>query len=130
MASDQPPVFSVNQQGGITAHTVNVNQAPQPNLRVDGASAPERLDSGGYRARFALRLENADAARNLYVAGLAPSVIGADLRPAAGGAMMNHASGTARGTAFSSFDNPPERLVFDVVTKNPEPRIDFGWRYS
>jgi hypothetical protein len=80
MASDQPPVFSVNQQGGITAHTVNVNQAPQPNLRVDGASAPEGLYLGEYRTRFALRLENAHAARKLYVEGLAPSVVGADLR--------------------------------------------------
>ena len=83
-AHDQKPqtinVISHNQQGGITAHTVNVNATPLPSLRVRRQTATnEPQPDGGYLNCVELELDQAHAVQRIDVEARAPSITRATL---------------------------------------------------
>src|SRR5688572_6874711 len=70
-------IISINQSGGITAHTVNINQAPTPTLKARTLFLNQSRGSE-YHSRIELIVESPYPPANLYVAVAAPSIVSID----------------------------------------------------
>ncbi len=118
-------VTSFNQSGGITAGTVNVNAAPEPQLHMREIFA-NKAEAGRYHSRVELTVESPYPPGNLYVAVHAPSIISMDLSPQRSGAVIMGHCGTREGFAFANLQSPYGRINLDVLTKKPE-RFEIEW---
>jgi hypothetical protein len=126
--SQQTNVTSHNQQGGITAGTVNVNAAPQPSVKYV-QTVKNRPIAEGYLSRFEVEIEAAHAVLRIDIYARAASIIDTDLRSASG-VMFDHRTYERLGLRGEGFASPPSRLTFDVVTVAPEDDIDLSWELS
>lgn len=118
-------VTSINQSGGITAGTVNVNTAPEPQLHMRELFA-NQLKSGRYHSRVELIVESPYPPGNLYVGVHAPSIVSMDLAPQRTGAVMMGNCGMRDGFAFANLQSPYGRIHLDVVTTQSE-RLEIEW---
>jgi len=112
-------ITSHNQSGGVTAHTVNINAAPEPKVNAD----PIFLNQphvGEYRHRIALTVESPYPPGNLFIAVHAPSIRSMDLRPQRSGLVMLGHCGNREGMSFANLQQPYGLIHLDVVTAQPE----------
>jgi hypothetical protein len=84
-------ITSYNQSGGITAHTVTVNMAPQPNVKHDVIETSQ--ENGVHITKVRLTLTSGYAAGALRVLAEASSLLNFTVRPPMGGAMSNMREG-------------------------------------
>ena len=120
-------VISYHQSGGVTAHTVNVNQAPRPELRIKEVFSDEKCEPG-YRSRFALHVRSPYPPARLCVAVSAPSVTGIELiQP---GLSFSGHSGTRDGMAFDTLMNPHGQVHLDVFTSQPGEALKIDWEFG
>ena len=121
-------VISINQSGGITAHTVNVSAAPAPTLHAKPVSL-NQVHESEYHSRIALTVESPYPPANLYIVVSAPSVKSINLMPQRTGIVMMGHSGTREGWAFTNLQSPYGLIHLDIITSQPE-QLDIGWELT
>ncbi len=112
-------VTSVNQSGGITAGTVNVNATPEPQLHMREIYA-NKSEGSRYLTRIEITVESPYPPGNLFVGVRAPSVISMDLSPQRSGAVIKGHCGSRDGFAFANLQSPYGRIHLDIVSGAPE----------
>ena len=124
MAKKKTNVTSYNQSGGITAHTVTVNMAPQAAVKHEVIESTR--EGSEYVTKVLLTLTNAQAAKGLQVVAEASSLLDLALQPEAGGGMFN-TLGPATNPALPNvmvyqINSPPtsDRYVATIRTDQPE----------
>ena len=118
-------VFSINQQGGQTAHTI-INQAPRPTVALGRVlSGNEKDASGKYHNRTEIIVTSPYPAGNLYVEAHGASVESVELMPMRAGMSMTGHAGVRDGFAFNNLQSPQGSIQADVVSARPESRVEF-----
>ena len=113
-------VVSINQQGGITAGTVNIQtDLPEPKLTLEPI-VENQPDGGLYKSEFMMTIESQVAINNLYLEVKAPSITRMEAAPQRSGLSMNGHSGVRDGFAFTNLQNAYGRYRITVYTRNPE----------
>lgn len=121
-------VISINQSGGITAHTVNINATPAPTLNAQPLFLNQPCGSE-YHSRVALTIQSPYPPGNLYVAVSAPSVKSINLMPDRTGIVMFGHCGTRQGMAFANLQSPYGLIHLDIITGKPE-QLNIGWNVT
>jgi len=112
-------VVSVNQQGGITAHTV-VQQAPEPDLQISEVSA-NRLESDGlYHSYVVVTVIAPYPVGNLALEVHAATIRSMDVNPMRSGIFMQGHSGTREGHCFTNIPQASRSYRLDLTTAKPE----------
>ena len=114
-ADAQPPVVSYNQQGGITADTVNINETTEPKLHARELFI-NRHEGQFYNSKFELVVDSPYPPANLYLAVRAPSIVGMALIPQRSGMTTFGHSGKREGMAFTNLAQPYGTLHLNVRT--------------
>lgn len=112
-------VTSHNQSGGITAHTVHVNAAPEPTLHTKALFA-NRLENGEYHTQLALRVDSPYPPSNLFIAVHAHTIRRIDLQPQRSGMVMMGHCGNREGMSFANLQQPFGVIHLDIYTGAPE----------
>lgn len=119
-------VSSVNQSGGITAASVTVNQAPEPEIHYEEVFVNKPTPSG-YHTRVALKLVSPYPPGNLAVQVTSPSIVSAQLNPQRSGAVIKGHSGVRGNMAFDNLQQPYGIIHLDILMRQPDvPDITFG----
>jgi len=122
VASSGPVIFSQNQQGGITAQSVvinNISPFPQPSLRATEVYA-NKPSGGKFLTQIHLSLNTPFPVGNLYVGVRAKTVEEIELAPMrVGGAIYGH-TGRRDGYAFTNLQNAYGDLQLDIISREPE----------
>ncbi|MFY9552524.1 MAG: hypothetical protein WAU32_15365 [Thermoanaerobaculia bacterium] len=118
-------VISHNQSGGITAGTVNVQQAPEPTIAVRELFL-NQATGNEFQTRVELRVDSPYPPANLYVGVRAPSIRRIALVPQRTGLVMKGHCGTRDGFAFENLQQPYGLIHLDIVTGKPE-RPEVEW---
>jgi hypothetical protein len=115
-------VTSHHQQGGITAHTVNL--APQTTVEVVAWQQIHEQD-GGFRTQVLLQVENPQASYVLYIRATAPSLERLSITlPGERGHTREIPDVSEPGVAFVTLRLPPPQVPLDVFTRDLE-NVDF-----
>jgi hypothetical protein len=124
----QTVVISQNQQGGITAGTVNLG-AQEPRVAGPYVARNEPVPSGGYLTQVELMVESDYPLGEVAIQAHAPSIRQIQLVRDGGGMMMYGPEGVRDGMAFTSLLNAYGKLILSILTDKPEDvRIEGGWR--
>lgn len=110
-------VISVNQSGGIAAHTVN--QAPPPQLRQLSTSLAENSD-GTYTTSFMFEVVAPYPPGNLSLEVHAATIISLDMVPQRAGIHMSGHTGKRDGFAFTNLHSPFGKYLMTVRTGKQE----------
>jgi hypothetical protein len=121
-------ITSYNQSGGITAHTVNLNAAPEPTVNMQPLFSNQSTN-GEYHSRMALVVESPYPAGNLFIAVRAPSVRRIELRPQRTGMVMMGHCGNRDGMSFANLQQPFGLIHLDVFAGAPE-KLDVEWKLA
>ncbi len=112
-------VISVNQQGGITAHTVNINEFPEPkfDMKLISANVPQ---NNLFETKVLLTIESKTALKNLYLEARAPSVVSLDAGPQRTGGFMTGHTGKRDGFAFTNLPDAWGQYMLVLLSQKPE----------
>ena len=121
-------MVSQNQSGGITAGTVNINAAPEPELE-SSVVFENRPVAEGYHTRAELVVDSPYPPANLRLIVHAPTILRIQLRPQRTGVAMYGHSGLRPGLAFTNLKQPEGRLSLDIFTREPE-RCEVEWSFD
>jgi hypothetical protein len=118
---DEPKVeiTSINQSGGITAHTVNVHGLGQAELRPGRRVVKNEKTPKGFLTKWELQVEAAFAIPKLGVVVRAPGVLSVDLLPVQGGFVVRDTIETDDGRLGAILHNARGSLYLWVTTAQP-----------
>jgi hypothetical protein len=114
-----PRVVSYNQRGGITAETVKVDAAPEPELQARPLFL-NRQEGGRFHSRFELEVVSPYPPANLRLVVHASTIQDMQLAPQRSGIAMFGHSGKREGYCFTNLHNPAGSLHLDVFTAGEE----------
>jgi hypothetical protein len=121
-----PVVISNNQQGGITAATVNVTAVPEPSLAIqqEFMNHPENAE---FHSRAELVLDAPYPVGNLYIEVRARSIKRIELASKRAGVVLTGHSGIRDGWAFTNVPNAHGKFQLDIFTTEPEQEPEVVW---
>lgn len=124
-SAQSPKVLSINQSGGITADTVEINKpAVEPRAKLEWVERNKQGVDGKYVSEAVIEVEPPGiTVGKLEVQAHAPSVSGVTLISAGAGVSQLGPSGTRDGWAFTSLQNAYGRILLRVTTDEPEADI-------
>lgn len=113
-------VISINQSGGITAGTVNIQAGvPEPKVKAQELVANEPCD-GGYKTEFLLTIETQVAVPNFFLQVNAPTIRSMETTPQRAGVADFGNTGTRKGLAFTNIQSAYGSYRVTVITNEPE----------
>lgn len=122
-------VVSKDQSGGITAHTVNINnlEIPEPKIYIKQLSS--NIDtSNGYQSEFILSIDSKVVLSNLYIQANANNIIGMDIAPQYNTMLMSGHSGKREEYVFDNIQNAYGDYKITIFTKEIQ-KIEFDFSY-
>lgn len=120
-------ITSINQSGGITAHTVN--QAPEPKLlEIDSGS--EEMSDGSEKVWVMVRVDAPYTPGQMLIKAFCPSIVSLSVKPQRTGMMMNGHSGTRDDHAFTTIINPFGDYKIEAIKKSPRDSIEIVYEFG
>ena len=112
-------VISIDQKGGITAHTVNINKFPEPkfDMKLISANVPQ---NDLFETKALLTIESKTALKNLYLEAKAPSITNLEVIPQRTGMSMSGHSGKRNGFAFTNILDAWGQYMLIILSQKPE----------
>ena len=112
--------ISINQQGGITAGTVNINPGiPEPKFAFRELSRNQPV-ADGFKTEFLMEIDTQAAIPNLYLRVNAATITRMEAGPQRTGGHITGHSGVSDGFAFTNLQSAYGTYRVVVFTKRPE----------
>lgn len=116
-------VVSINQQGGITAHTVN--QAPSPKLNI--LSHSSTAEGAWYKTTVVIEIVAPYPAANLYLEAVSNGIETFDVAPMRTGGFMFGHTGKRAGFCFTNVQQAYGRYTLTVRSRSERVELRYNF---